>query len=166
MKGRKIPDTITEAETKLLMRAAKKNKLKAAICIGFFQCLRVSEVIRLTKKDVDVARGFIHIKKGKGNRDRDIPIVEESKFYLRYIPIGVTRQALHKSFKRLGKKILNKDLHFHTLRHSGATHYLNDKKIDIRFIQQFLGHENLSTTQIYTHVNPLQLKSAFENGSK
>lgn len=163
---RKIPETISEEEVKQLIKAAKKIKFKAAISFGFYLCLRVSEVIKLTKEDVDVARGFIHIKQGKGNKDRDIPIQEPSKFYLRYIPIGVTRQALHKSFKRLGKKVLNKDLHFHTLRHSGATYYLNNKGIDIRFIQQFLGHENLSTTQIYTHVNPQQLKSAFENASK
>lgn len=163
---KRIPETITEEEVKLLIKAAKKKKLRAAISLGFYQGMRVSEVIHLKKENINVARGFINIKQGKGNRDRDIPIVEESKFYLRYIPIGVTRQALHKFIKRLGKKVLNKDLHFHTLRHSGATHYLNIKHIDIRFIQQFLGHKNLSTTQIYTHVNPQQLKKAFENESK
>jgi integrase/recombinase XerD len=92
--------------------------------------------------------------------------MEEVKFFLRYLPIKVSRQAIHKSIKRIGKKVLNKDLHPHTLRHSGASMYLNERGIDIRFIQEFLGHSRLSTTQIYTHVNPQQLKNAFQNASR
>ncbi len=157
----KIPDTITEEEVKKLIASAKKNKIKLAIALGFYQGMRVTEVISLSKDNVD--NSFIHIKEGKGCKDRDIPIQEPARFYLRYLPVGVTRQALHKSIKKLGKKVINKDIHFHTLRHSGASYYLNEKRIDIRFIQQFLGHSRLSTTQIYTHVNPIQLKSAFEN---
>jgi len=159
----KLPDTITEKEVKELIKSARTNKLKLAIVLGFYQALRVSEVISLNKEDIDMERGFIHIKQSKGKKDRHIPIQEPTKFYLRYLPIEVTRQALHKALKSLGKKIISKDIHFHTLRHSGASYYLNEKRIDIRFIQEFLGHSRLSTTQIYTHVNPNQLKNAFEN---
>lgn len=162
-KMRKIPDTITEQEVQQLIKSAKKNKLKSAIALGFYQGLRVTEVISLTKDNIDTSRGFIHIKQSKGKKDRDIPVMQPAIYYFRFLPVNVTRQALHKAIKKLGKEVLGKELHFHTLRHSGASYYLNEKNIDIRFIQEFLGHSRLSTTQIYTHVNPTQLKNAFNN---
>lgn len=158
----KIPGTISHEEVKLLIAGAKKNKLKSAIALGFYQGMRVGEVCALQKEHIDIAQGFIHIKNAKGNKDRDSPIQEPTIYWLRFIPVKVTRQALHKSVKKLGREILQKEIHFHTLRHSGASFYLNEKEMDIRFIQQLLGHSRLSTTQIYTHVNPTQLKKAFE----
>lgn len=158
----KIPDTISHEEVKLLIAGAKKNKIKAAIALGFYEGMRVSEVCSITKEQIDIPAGFIHIKQAKGCKDGDIPIQEPAVYWLRFIPIKLTRQALHKSIKKLGKEILKKDIHFHTLRHSGASFYLNEKEMDIRFIQQLLRHSRLSTTQIYTHVNPQQLKKAFE----
>jgi len=157
----KIPNTITEAELKQIVKLTKKPKLKTAFIFGFYQCLRISEVLKLTKQDIDIEQGFIHIKQGKGNKDRDIPLMKEVIPYIRHLPIKITRQGLYKSIKIKAKKILDKDIYFHSLRHSGATMYLNDRRIDIRFIQQFLGHSRLSTTQIYTHINPVQLKNAF-----
>jgi len=162
----KIPETISEAEINLLVKSARKNKLKAAIVLGFYQGLRVSEVINLTKSDVDMPRGFLHIKQGKGKKDRDLPIMKPAIFYFRFLPLDVTRQALHKAVKKLGKEVLRKDIHFHTLRHSGASFYLNEKGIDIRHIQELLGHSRLSTTQVYLHVNPQQLKNAFNEAWK
>ena len=162
----KIPETITEEEFLKLLKATKKNRLKTAYTLGFYQCLRVSEVISLKKSDIDMERGFLHIKQGKGKKDRHVPIQPPVKFCLRYLPIDVSRQALHKSISTSSEKVLGKKLHFHTLRHSGATFYLNDKQVDIRHIQELLGHSRLSTTQIYTHINPQQLKSAFENAWK
>jgi integrase/recombinase XerD len=162
----KIPEVISEAEFNQLLKAAKKNELKAAFRFGFYQGMRVTEVISLNKEDVNIETGFIHIRQGKGCKDRQIPIRDEVIHYIRYLPINYTRQGLHKAIRTLSLKVLNKDIHFHTLRHSGATYYLNDKGVDIRFIQQFLGHTRLSTTQIYTHINPQQLKNAFDNASK
>ena len=137
-------------------------KLKAAFMLGFYQAMRVSEVINLEKEDVNTLTGFIHIKQSKGKKDRQIPVMKEIEYYIRYLPIKISRQGLHKAIKTKAKKILGKDIHFHTLRHSGATMYLNDRGIDIRFIKDFLGHSRLSTTEIYTHVTPIQLKKAFE----
>ena len=165
MKGRKIPDIITEGEFLQILRATKKPKLKTAFTLGFYQCLRVSEVINLKKEDVDTEGGFLHIKQGKGNKDRHIPIMKEAMYYLRYLPINHTRQGLWKAFRKKAKEILNKGVYFHTLRHSGASHYHNERKIGIRYIQEFLGHSRLSTTQIYTHINPQSLRNAFENTS-
>ncbi len=163
---RKLPTTISEEEFLKIDRATKKLKIKLAHRLQFYQCFRVSEVINLEKKDIDFEKGFIHIKEAKGCKDRDIPLMPELKHYLRYLPINMTRQGLYKAIKTRGKKILNKHIHPHTLRHSGASMYLNDRGIDITFIKQFLGHEKIATTSIYLHVNPIQLKRAFQNASK
>jgi len=159
----KIPETITEDELLSIIKSTKKTKTKLAYMLGFYQCLRISEVVNLTSKDIDKARGYIHIKKGKGNKDRDIPIMLPIKNKLNHLPVKVGVRALQKSIKAISEKVLGKDIHFHTLRHSGATHYLNEKGIDIRFIQQLLGHSRLDTTQIYTHITPKNLKEKFDN---
>lgn len=155
--GRKIPETITEKEFIELIKHIKNPKKKLAYSLGFYQAMRVSEVIKLQKENIDRNRRLILIKDAKGSKDRNIPISPNVLAGLKHLPIGCGIRALQMSFKNASKKYLNKDLHFHTLRHSGATHYLNVKKWDVRYVQQFLGHSNLNTTQIYTHVNPQNL---------
>ncbi len=163
---RVLPDTITREEVELLIKKAKKNRLKMAIVLMFYQCMRVGEIVNLSKENIDIGRGFIHIKQAKGKKDRDSPIQPPSKSKFRYLPIGVSRQAIHKAIRKLGREVLDKDIHPHTLRHSGASFYLNDLNLNIKYIQDMLGHSKISTTQIYLHVNPTQLKNAFEEGWK
>ncbi len=159
----KIPDTISEEELERIIKIVRKKTHRAAYLLGFYQCLRVSEICKLQKKDIDMARGFLHIKQAKGNKDRDIPIMEKAKHHLRYIPIGIGARALERAIKRHSLKAIGKDIHPHTLRHSGATYYLNEKNIDIRYIKDLLGHARISTTDIYVHTNPANLRRAFEN---
>ncbi len=154
---KRLPKTITEAEFISGMRLVKKRHIKLAFLLGFYQCMRVSEVVALKKEDIDFERGFVHIKNAKGGFDRDIPIMKPAKNMLRHLPVGVGVRALQLQVKKYWPH-----LHFHCLRHSGATFYLNDRRIDVRFIQQLLGHKQLSTTQIYTHITPKQLKEVFE----
>ena len=93
----------------------------------------------------------------KEQKQRHIPIAREVIKGLKHLPIGVGMRALEMSFKKVAQKVLKRDLHFHTLRHGGASHYLNVKKWDIRYVQQFLGHARLDTTVLYTHVDPKHL---------
>jgi len=158
---RKLPPTISEGEAIKMIKTAKKRNHKLAILLGFYQAMRVGEVVKLRKDDVDMERGFIHIKQAKGESDRDIPIVPEVKFALRFLPVKVGVRALQKAVNRISKKALGRRIHFHMLRHSGATFYLNERKKDIRHIQRFLGHARIETTQIYTHVTPEDLKREF-----
>ncbi len=161
---RRIPDTITEEELVKILLATKNITNKSAYTLGFYQAMRVSEVVTLQPDNIRKAEHKIEIKQAKGGKDRHIPIVkpllltQKTIFMaLNELPLKIGIRALQISFKKKAKEVLNKDLHFHCLRHSGATWLLNKKKWNLRQIQQFLGHENLSTTEIYTHVSPQDL---------
>ena len=154
---RKLPKTISENEFLAIIKSIENKKHRLAFMLGFYECMRVSEVAKLQPSNIDKDRGFIHIIAGKGNKDRDIPIMKPVERGLNLLPIGIGIRGLQKAFKKYFPQY-----HFHTLRHSGATMYLNDKKKDIRVIQQLLGHSRLDTTQIYTHITPDNLKSEFD----
>ena len=161
---RKIPNTITEQELITILKRVTKPKKRLAYMLAFYQCMRVSEVIMLSPDRVLLSQHLIQIKEGKGKKDRHIPIVKpillkdnEINKALKHLPIKTTVRALQISFKLIANKVLGKDLHFHTLRHSGATWLLNKKRWDIRQVQQFLGHSKIQTTEIYTHVTPQDL---------
>lgn len=155
--ARKIPETITEEELLKLLKEVKLKHHKLAFALGFYQCLRVGEVVKLMPEHVDLKRHIIMVKEGKGKKDRNIPINQNITRMLGHLPIKCGVRALQIAFKEYSKRVLGKNLHFHTLRHSGATYYHNARKWDVRHVQQFLGHSNLDTTQIYTHVNPQDL---------
>ena len=160
MKGRKIPKVISEEDLIRIANATTNLQHKFAFIVAFYQALRVGEVARLTKEDINISGHIIHIRQSKGSKDRDLTIVKPRLIKLnKYIygfnklPIGIGIRALQIAFKQKAKDVLNRDLHFHTLRHSGATWLLNKKRWDIRQLQKFLGHSKLQTTEIYTHVN-------------
>ncbi len=155
--SRKIPETITEKEFLVLLGKTTNKKKKLAYSLGFYQGLRISEVIKLQKENIDYGRKLILIKQAKGNKDRNIPIMPQMMIGLKHLPVGGGVRALQMSFKKISLMVLNKDLHFHCLRHSCATWLLNEKKWDLRYVQRFLGHSRVDTTMIYTHVNPTDL---------
>jgi integrase len=161
---RKIPETITEEELIKLLGKTIEPHHKAAFILGFYQGMRVSEIVKLRPEDVDKGQRIIRIKQGKGGKDRHIPIIKPLKLNptavfdaTRRIPMPCGVRALEIKFKALSKVVLQKVLHFHCLRHSGASWLLNKKKWDVRQVQVFLGHSRLQTTEIYTHVTPTDL---------
>ena len=162
---RKIPITITEKELiKIITTKGIKHNHKSAFMISFYMQLRVSEMVKLNLENVDKQKHILHILEAKGKKDRDVAIVkplllsDKSLFQaLDRIPVCCGIRSLQKAFKRYAKKVLDKDLHYHCLRHSGATWLLNEKKWDIRHVQQQLGHSKLATTEIYTHVGAKDL---------
>jgi len=160
---RKIPETIAEEEMINILKNTEKKNHQLAFALGFYQAMRVSEVVKLLPEDVDKNRKLLMIKQAKGGKDRHIPIAPEVMNGLKHLPVGVGIRALEKAFKKKAKEVLGKDLHFHTLRHSGASHYLNKKKWDLRSVQVFLGHEDIRVTEIYTHVNPTDLVNKMWN---
>lgn len=154
---KKLPETISEADFIKLVSNTTQIHHKLAFMLGFYQAMRVSEVVNLKPEDIDEGQRIIRIKDAKGSKDRNIPIAPQVWKALKHLPISCGVRALEIALKSKAKKVLNRNLHFHSLRHSGATYYLNDKKWDSRQVQVFLGHSSLQTTQIYTHVRPQDL---------
>lgn len=172
--GEKLPEIMTEEELQKVIEATKTPQDKLAFALGFYECLRVSEVACLLPENVnkdlklllikgsDVSKGKKGAKRGK---DRNIPIAPEVLKGLKYLPVGSLNnakdmgvRALQMSFKKSVKKALGRDdFHFHTLRHSGITFYLTKKKWNTMEVQRLAGHSKSSITEIYTHINPQNL---------
>ena len=152
-----------------------------AILETMYACgLRVSEVCDLQISDVELDAGILTCK-GKGNKTRKVPMgksaVEWLKSYLvlrrkkENIEIQnlfvsmygrpISRQEVFQFVKEYGTKIGRDDISPHTLRHSFATHLVQNEA-DIRSVQQMLGHSDISTTQIYTHITDQQLRKTYE----
>ena len=157
-KGFKLPSVITEEDLMKVLMKTKTPHHRAAFALGFYQCLRVSEVIKLQKEDVDMGQKLLYIKEAKGHKDRHIPISPDAQKYLKYVPMKCrTTRALQIAWNRATKRALGYSLNFHILRHSGITFYLTKKKWDVTFVQRLAGHSKIATTQIYTHINPIDL---------
>ena len=145
--------------------------------------LRVSELVGLNQEDVDVFGGLVRVR-GKGKKERIVPLgqmaLKALKSYLEQrparekgMPVKVplylnrsggrlTDRSVRRMIIKYARRIaLAKEVSPHTLRHSFATHML-DRGADLRSVQELLGHENLSTTQIYTHVTTKRLKEAYD----
>lgn len=162
----KIPDVITEEEIIKILRAVRKQHHKLAFVLGFFGAMRVSEIVKLQPEDVDRGQKIIRIKQAKGNKDRNIPLPPQAVRGLKHLPIKCGVRALEIAIKYYGAKAIKKDIHFHTLRHSGATYYLNKKGWNTRQVQQLLGHARITTTELYTHVTPQDLIKKMWDGEK
>jgi len=180
-----LPQFLTEEETAKLIESAFSKDEKdemglrdRAILETFYSCgIRIAELVGLSQQDVDFIGGIVKVF-GKGKKERIIPIGETALSAIRkYLDIR-KKQAdavfLNKNGLRIttrgvrnivGKYIkaagLKHGVSPHTLRHSFATHLLN-RGADLRTVQELLGHANLSTTQIYTHLTTERLKSVYD----
>ncbi len=185
---KKLPDYLTiEEVNKLLnfpLNKAYDFRNKAMLELLYATGIRVSELINLRISDIDFTNDYIRII-GKGSKERIVPFNDISKKYLilylsDYRPIllkrktneflfinnlsnQISRQGFFKILKEICfKQGINKNVSPHTLRHSFATHLLNNGA-DLRIIQELLGHSDLSTTQIYTEVLNEKLKKDYES---
>ncbi len=182
--GRSLPKTLTEDEVDSLLQAPNTDEPlghrdRTMLELLYATGLRVSELINLKQSQINFNQGVLRIV-GKGDRERLIPLGDESQRWLRDFIDGprmeillerqtdylfptrrgnrMTRQAFWHIIKRYADKAgIAKKLSPHSLRHAFATHLLNHGA-DLRVVQLLLGHSDLSTTQIYTHVARERLK--------
>ncbi len=182
--GRPLPKTLTESEVEALLAAPDATTVlglrdRAMLEVLYATGLRVSELVSLSVAQVNLQQGVIRVT-GKGNKERLVPLGDEAvswlERYLREARNGLlngqasdalfvtqrreamTRQAFWYMIKRHARNAaIEKALSPHTLRHAFATHLLNHGA-DLRVVQMLLGHSDLSTTQIYTHVARARLK--------
>jgi integrase/recombinase XerD len=173
-KERKIPDVLSKDEVRKLFEAAETQKSKLMMSMLYACGMRVSELITLKVQDLKFDEKVGQIKQGKGRKDRifNIPsflnkelkdlVEEQKKNNHEYLFSGQDGKMSSRNVQKIvsnaaHKAGINKNVHCHTLRHSFATHLL-ENGTDIRMIQELLGHADLSTTQIYTHVSSEELK--------
>jgi integrase/recombinase XerD len=164
-----LPSVLTREEVKRLLESSNNEKSKLMIMTLYSSGMRVSELVKLKWKDLELEQKIAWVRAGKGNKDRMIILSEllvkklsQLERETEYIFPGkngplTTRniqEIVHDAAHRAG---INKKVTPHTLRHSFATHLLEAGN-DIRLIQELLGHSNLQTTQIYTHVSNEQKK--------
>ena len=185
-KDQKLPVTLSIDEVEALLIASDgfeplELRNKAMIELLYGCGLRVSELIALRLGDLHLNMGFINVM-GKGTKERIVPIGEEAQHAMkRYLEEGrvalkkipgdivfvnvrgndLSRVGLYKTLKKLALKAgIMKDISPHTLRHSYASHLL-ENGVNLRTVQELLGHEDISTTQIYTHISKKQLKDVY-----
>lgn len=168
---KKMPEILTKEEVKRLIEAVVNEKHRLIIKLFYSTGLRLSELTELKVKNIHFNEK-IGITTGKGNKERVFIIGEaltkELLSYVKdktpndYVFTGPKGKLSHRAVQKIVKKAaerakIGKNVRPHTLRHSFATHLLESGE-DIRKIQELLGHSNLSTTQIYTHVSKEELK--------
>jgi integrase/recombinase XerC len=177
-----LPHFLTEEEATKLVESPVENKTADLRDRAIFETLysagiRVSELVGLSVHDVDLIGNIIKVY-GKGRKERMVPIgdkaVEAIRAYLEarkgkseavfLNPSGqrLTARSVRNIFnKHIKKTAIQQKVYPHMLRHSFATHLLN-RGADLRSVQELLGHVNLSTTQIYTHLTTEKLKSVYD----
>ena len=166
-KPKKLPVALSYDEFIELLNHTRKKHHKLAFLLGFESGLRISEIVKLQQRDIDLKEKKIFIRQGKGSKDRIVGLPKHFKTeYLNLIPIKCGARSLEKVFKSAcerAKLLANKpSLHFHSLRHGFGSHLAN-KGVPIHHIRTLMGHSNISTTNVYLELNPTQaLKSVEE----
>lgn len=170
----KLPVVLSRDEIQSILSVINNEKHNLMIALAYSGGLRVSEVINLKIKDLNLAELTIHIKGAKGNKDRITVFPEKLVNNVEKLIVGrnsndpvfyserggkLTERTAQKVFENALKKAgIQKEATFHSLRHSFATHLL-ENGVDVRYVQELLGHANIRTTQIYTKVTNPALKN-------
>ncbi|MBH9581109.1 site-specific tyrosine recombinase XerD [Staphylococcus felis] len=185
---RKLPDILTVDEVTRLLETPQLDKLngyrdRAMLELLYATGMRVSELIHIEVEDINLMMGFVKVF-GKGKKERIVPLGETVIEYLEYYMQNIrpkllkknvthtlllnvhgnplSRQGVWKIIKQTGLKAgIYKSLTPHTLRHSFATHLL-ENGADLRAVQEMLGHSDISTTQLYTHVSSAQIRKIYQ----
>lgn len=184
---RLLPEVLTMNEIDMLLDIEEKTPLsirnKAMLELMYATGLRVSELVNLETGDLHLSMGFVRCF-GKGNKERIIPLgeyandalekylherkkllkknTEEKTLFVNHHGRPLSRQGFWKIIKQIAvERNLTKSITPHMLRHSFATHLL-ENGADLRAVQEMLGHADISTTQIYTHITKTRLKDMYE----
>ena len=169
-----LPHVLSKEEMKAILGAHQNIKHRSMLSLIYACGLRRSEILNLKPKDIDSNRGMLRVNQGKGKKDRMVPISEKMvnllrEYYLyekpkEYLFEGQVARgkysegSLQKVLKSVLKKAnIKKPVTLHCLRHSYATHLL-ENGTDLRYIQELLRHNSSKTTEIYTHVSQKSLQ--------
>jgi site-specific recombinase XerD len=171
---RKLPDVLSPQEVLRLLDAAPAGRDRVLLQVVYACGLRLGEVLHLRVTDIDSARMVVHVRQGKGGKDRFLPLsvrllAELRAYWRQYRPTtwlfpGATpdrplnHSSVQRPFQQLVRKAgLSKRVTPHTLRHSYATHLL-EAGVDVVTVQRLLGHNDLQTTARYLHISTQRLR--------
>lgn len=171
---KKIPVVLSKNEVRIIISSLSNLKHKTIISTIYSAGLRIEEALNLTTSDIDSENMLIRVRMGKGKKDRNVVLSDKllellRTYYKEYKPkkflfegqkggkysSASIRLFLKRAIKSAG---INKSVTPHSLRHSYASHLL-EAGTDIRLIQEILGHKDIRTTQIYTHISSSNIKS-------
>ena len=178
---------LTQEEIKELYSQCKTYQEKAILALAYGCGLRVSELVQCNIEDIKVREGFIVVPKGKGNKGRIVPmsktvmkdvsnyfykerLQQESKDPKAFIIHSKARRMQKGTYNKILQKLIDrtenesikmKQISIHNLRHSIATHLI-EQGVPLERVREFLGHSQLETTEIYTHISQLQLQKLVE----
>ncbi len=179
---RKLPRVLNITEIQTLLTEEMSTMDKALFELLYAAGLRVSELVNLNLQNVDLVSGYVRCF-GKGSKERIVPIGKKAcdalkkyinlreltikkynlsnikKLFLKDSGKSVSRQDVYNFIKQMGQSI-DKQISPHTIRHSFATHLL-ENGADLRVVQELLGHADVSTTQLYTHISKKRLKEVY-----
>lgn len=180
-KEKNLPTVLNTEEITNILKATENLKHRAILTVIYSAGLRISEVINLKIKDIDSNRKQIRISQGKGKKDRYTLLSPKTldllrAYFKKYTPKeylfegqeggAYTARSVQAFFQEICQKVgIKKKVSVHTLRHSFATHLL-ENGTDLRYIQALLGHESSKTTEVYTHITTKgfdQIKSPLDN---
>ncbi len=180
-RSRALPKVFSKEEVKRILNSTRNTKHKLLLWIIYSCGLRRSEATNIRLNDLDRDRSVLHIREGKGRVDRIVPVSGKvwdklDEYIDGFHPVNYlfegqsggrySVESVYRVFKdALYKAGIKKDVGVHSLRHSYATH-LHETGLDIRYIQELLGHRSSRTTEIYTHVsrrNLIQVRSPIED---
>ncbi|MAG28601.1 hypothetical protein CL632_00425 [bacterium] len=172
-KSKKLPIVLSRDELGLLFTQTQNIKHQMLMELAYAAGLRISEVVRVRVRDVDIAELTLTVRKGKGNKDRltvlsrnlvpklkSLMADKEAHDYIfvsergGHVTETTAQKVLYACLKKSG---ITKPASFHSLRHSFATHLL-ENGTDVRYVQELLGHQNIRTTQLYTKVTNPSIK--------
>ena len=183
---KRLPEILTIEDVRKILGAIRLLRYKACLTLIYACGLRIKEGVTLHVRDIDSTRMLVHVRLGKGGKDRYVPLPQSTLELLRLywkthhnrtwlfpapgrgnigaakanapMPIGSVQQAFRAAVKDAG---ISKDVHVHTLRHSYATHLL-EAGVTLRLIQSYLGHSSPQTTALYAHLTIVAQSKAAE----
>lgn len=172
-KNKSLPVVLSNSEIGKILEVIVNAKHQLLLSLTYGAGLRVSEAVNLKVKDIDLSELTVHIKQAKGKKDRITLFPEKLVADMKNLLANkdkndsvfsserggkLTTRTAQKIFENsLKKSGIKKEATFHSLRHSFATHLL-ENGVDVRYVQELLGHQNIRTTQIYTQVTNPKLK--------
>jgi site-specific recombinase XerD len=181
---KRLPMVLSKEEIQKILALEKNPKHRLLLMLVYSSGLRVSEVVQLKKEHIDISRKVIYIKRGKGRKDRCTLLSEKAfRLFAEYCktsdiqnwlfpgqpatsPLSI--RSAQKIFEKAAFQAnIHKEVSIHSLRHTFATHLL-ENGTDIRYIQDLLGHSSLRTTERYTHIakgNILNIRSPLDTMS-